>query len=169
MGNLANVLQQLRAERREAELHLEKLDNAIAVVESLGGSGASRTSNQPTGVTSAPTRIISAASRRKMALAQQARWARARKEGQPVVGAAKTSGSALVKRTMSASARRKIAAAQRARWARARQQSHSVSARPSKTGAAPVTRTMSAAARRKLSALQSARWAKLRAARKKAA
>lgn len=111
MGNLNNALQELRAERKQAELQVEKLNQAISVIESLNGTGTIRQANQP-------TRIISAASRRKMAQAQRARWARARKESQPVVAIAKTAGSAPVKRTMSASARRKIAAFQRARWAK---------------------------------------------------
>ena len=111
MASLTNALQQLRAERQVAQLHVEKLDQAISVIESLNGSGVSRKSGQP-------TRIVSAASRRKMALAQKARWAKAGKGPQPV--AARTTGSAPAKRTMSASARRKIAAAQRARWAKVR-------------------------------------------------
>jgi hypothetical protein len=115
MGNLTNALQQLRAERREAQLQVEKLDQAISVIESLNGSGASRKENQP-------TRIISAASRRKMARAQRARWARARKESQPAVVTTKTTGSAHVKRTMSVAARKKIAAFQRARWAKVKAQ-----------------------------------------------
>ena len=123
MGNLENALQQLREERKQMQSQVEKLDKAISVIESLNGTGTSRQANQPTGITSAPARVISAASRRKMALAQQARWAKVRKESQPVVvGAAKTTGSAPLKRTMSASARRKIAAAQRLRWARVKAQ-----------------------------------------------
>jgi hypothetical protein len=118
MGNLNNALQELREERKQAQLHVEKLDQAISVVESLNGSGASRTVNQPTRTISEPTRTISAASRRKMARAQKARWARVRKESQPIMGAAKTTASAPVKRAMSAAARRKIAAFQRARWAK---------------------------------------------------
>jgi hypothetical protein len=114
MGNLNNVLQELRAERNQAQLQVEKLDQAISVIESLNGSGTSQNANQP-------TRIISAASRRKMAQAQKARWARARKESQPAESA-KTTGSVPVKRTMSAAARRKIAAFQRARWAKIKQQ-----------------------------------------------
>jgi hypothetical protein len=105
MANLTNALQQLRAERRVAQLHVEKLDQAILVIASLNGTGTSRKTNHP-------KRIVSAASRRKMAQAQRARWARAGKGSQP----AKTTASAPAKRTMSASARRKIAAAQRARW-----------------------------------------------------
>jgi hypothetical protein len=91
MGNLTSALQQLRAERRVAQLQVEKLDQAISVIESLDGL-ASRNANQP-------TRIISAASRRKMAQAQRARWARARKESHPVITIAKTTGFAPTKRT----------------------------------------------------------------------
>src|SRR5271170_371879 len=108
MGNLASALQQLRAERKQAQLHVEKLDQAISVIESLNGSGTVQQANQP-------TRIISQASRRKMAQAQRARWARAR-NGSQSVSAVKTTAPAPVKRTMSAAARRKIAAFQRARW-----------------------------------------------------
>jgi hypothetical protein len=77
MANLTNALQELRAERSRAQLHLEKLDQAISVIESLNGSGRS-------GNTTQAKRIISAASRRKMALAQKARWARAGKKIKPV-------------------------------------------------------------------------------------
>jgi hypothetical protein len=109
MANLNNALQELRGERSRAQLHVEKLDQAISVIESLNGS--SRQANQP-------KRIISAASRRKMALAQKARWVTAGKGSQRakvVMGSTHGKGH-----TMSASARRKIAAAQRARWARVR-------------------------------------------------
>ena len=115
MGNLGSALQVLRAERKQAQSHVEKLDTAISVIESLNGSGSF-------GKAAQPTRIISQASRRKMAQAQRARWAKARKESQPVVAIAKTAGSAPVKRTMSVSARKKIAAFQRARWAKVKQQ-----------------------------------------------
>jgi hypothetical protein len=83
MGNLSSALQQLRAERKQAQSHVEKLDQAISVIESLNGS-------RTLGQTNQPTRIISKASRRKMAQAQKARWARAKKESQPVVAIAKT-------------------------------------------------------------------------------
>jgi hypothetical protein len=112
MGNLNNALQQLRAERKQAQARVESIDQAISVIASLNGSGTVRLANQP-------TRIISQASRRKMAQAQRARWQRARKESQPVA-VSKTTASAPVTRTMSAAARRKIAAAQRARWAKLR-------------------------------------------------
>jgi hypothetical protein len=111
MGNLTSALQQLREERKQAQSHLEKLDQAISVIESLNGPRMVQQANQP-------TRVISAASRRRMARAQKARWAKARKESQLVSATAKTTGSAPVKRTMSGAARRKIAAFQRARWAK---------------------------------------------------
>jgi hypothetical protein len=114
MGNLNNALQQLREERKQAQSHLQKLDTAISVIESLNGSGSF-------GKAAQPTRIISAASRRKMAQAQRVRWARAKNGSQPVA-LAKPTASAPVKRTMSAAARRKIAAFQRARWAKVKQQ-----------------------------------------------
>jgi hypothetical protein len=115
MGNLSSALQQLRAERKQAQSHVQKLDQAISVIESLNGSGTVQQANQP-------TRMISQASRRKMAQAQRARWARARKESQPATSLVKTTGSAPVKRTMSAAARKKIAAFQRARWAKVKAQ-----------------------------------------------
>lgn len=111
MANLLNALQQLRQERSRAQAEVEKLDEAISVIESLNGSGVSRKGTRA-------TRFVSAASRRKMAQAQKARWARHRRGSQP---ATKT-GLAPMKRTMSASARKKIAAAQRARWAKVRAQ-----------------------------------------------
>jgi hypothetical protein len=114
MGNLGSALQQLRAERKQAQLHVEKLDQAISVIESLNGSGTFGQTNQP-------TRIISAASRRKMARAQRARWAKARGNSQEIT-LAKTTNPAPVKRTMSAAARRRIAAFQRARWAKVKAQ-----------------------------------------------
>ena len=108
MASLDNALQELRGERSETQLRLEKLNQAISAIESLNGTGLSHKSNQP-------TRIVSAASRRKMALAQRARWANLRKQSQSV-SAGKTLSSAPAKRTMSAAGRRRIAAAARARW-----------------------------------------------------
>jgi hypothetical protein len=110
MGNLTSALQQLREERKQVQLQVEKLDQAISVIESLNGSGTLQNANQT-------NRVISAASRRKMARAQKARWAKAREKSQPIA-IAETTGSAPLKRTMSAASRRKIAAFQRARWAK---------------------------------------------------
>jgi hypothetical protein len=112
MPSLGNALQELREDRSATQVRLDKLNQVILAIESLNGSGVSSKSGRP-------KRIISAASRRKMALAQKARWAGVRKQSQSV-SAGKTSNSSPAKRTMSASARRRIAAAQRARWAKFR-------------------------------------------------
>ena len=114
MGNLSAALQQLRAERKQAQARVESIDQAISVIESLNSSGTFEKVNQP-------TRVISAASRRKMARAQRARWARA-KNGLHPVAVAKTTASVPAKHTMSAAARRKIAAFQRSRWAKLKAQ-----------------------------------------------
>jgi hypothetical protein len=114
MGNLTSALQELRAERKQAQARVESIDQAISVIESLNGFGTLGRANQP-------TRIISAASRRKMAQAQRARWAKARENSQQTE-ILKPTTAAPVKRTMSAAARRKIAAFQRARWAKVKQQ-----------------------------------------------
>src|SRR5258708_4385539 len=105
MANLSNALKELQAERSRARVQIEKLDQAISVIESLNGAGVSRTAN---------SRVVSAASRRRMARAQRARWAKLRK---PPQSAGSTSARP-AKRRLSLAARRKIAAAQRARWAR---------------------------------------------------
>jgi hypothetical protein len=113
MSNLENALKELRQKRSKAQIEIEKLDQIISGIESLKGSGVLHKSTQP-------IRIISAASRRKMALAQKARWASVRKQSQPAAAVAKATGATPAKRTMSASSRRKIAVAVRARWAKIR-------------------------------------------------
>jgi hypothetical protein len=113
MSNLGNALKELREKRNRARMEIEKLDQIISGIESLNGTV---TLHKPSQL----IRIISAASRRKMALAQRKRWASLRKQPQPAVGSAKTTSSGPAKRTMSAAARKKIAATQRARWAKIR-------------------------------------------------
>jgi hypothetical protein len=101
MGDLAGVLKELEQER-------SRLDQAIDVIGKLVGRNGTR------GQTRAPrpTRTLSAAARRKISLAQKARWAKTRR-------AAVTPTKV---HTMSRAARNKIAAAQRARWAKLKQQ-----------------------------------------------
>lgn len=113
MANLDNALQQLRAERNHAQLQVEKFDQAISVIESLNGSGASHKSARP-------TRMVSAASRWRMAAAQKARWAKMRKPPQSVTAGIASAGAP--QKHLSLAARRKIAAAQRARWAKVKAQ-----------------------------------------------
>ena len=110
LKGLSSIVSELRAERTNLVNELKHVEAALSVLGKVN-AGSPQTKVKH------PTRIISAASRRKMARAQKARWAKVRKASQPD-GVARTTGSAQVKRTMSVAARRKIAAAQRARWAK---------------------------------------------------
>jgi hypothetical protein len=111
MPNFDNALQQLREERSRAQAEVDKYDQVISMIESLNGTGVSQKTNRP-------NRIISAASRRKMAQAQTARWAKvkAHAPAKNVIPIA----TKRAKRTMSAAARRKISLVQKARWAKFR-------------------------------------------------
>jgi len=90
MTHLHGVVQQLKAERELAQKQVQRIDEALAALGGGNLNGASRT--------------MSAAGRRRISLAQKARWAKQR--------------ASKPKRTISAAGRRRIAAAQRARWAR---------------------------------------------------
>ena len=116
MSNLNSALQQLREERKQAQTHLEKLDQAISAVESLAGAG--------TGAASAGSRggrTLSAAARKRISDAQRARWAQRRKQNGSV-SAPGPRPVASARKPLSAAARRRIAAAQKARWAKFRSQ-----------------------------------------------
>jgi hypothetical protein len=103
MANLSGIVQVLKNERDRVEKQLSALNAALtAFVGVYGGK-------TPALGTAKPKHRVSAAARRKMSLAQKARWAKVSPNVQP---------SAKPKRVMSASARRKIAAAQRVRWAK---------------------------------------------------
>ena len=110
MSNLDNALQQLRDEHTQAQLRLKKLDEAISVVQGLVGPNGSVSAGKGT----LGSRTMSAAGRRRISLAQKARWAKVR--AQSVVPITSKRG----KRTISAAGRKRIAAAQKARWARVR-------------------------------------------------
>jgi hypothetical protein len=94
---------ELRAERTNLVNQLKYVDAALAVLGKLN-DGSPYTE---------PGRNLSASARKKMSLAQKARWAKTSSTG-PV--------DAVPKRTMSPAARRKIAAFQRARWAKIKAQ-----------------------------------------------
>jgi hypothetical protein len=102
LEGLVSIVSELRAERTNLVNQLRHVDAALAVLGKLNG-GSSYTK---------PRRILSASARKRMSLAQKARWAKG--NGQ--------AGTMKPKHTMSASARRKIAAAQRARWAKLKAQ-----------------------------------------------
>ena len=84
----------------EVEAEITRLQHAADVLRGLASNGSAPHSKR---------KGMSAAGRRRISLAQKARWAKSA-----------TKSEAKPKRTMSASARRKIAAAQRARWAKAK-------------------------------------------------
>lgn len=145
MSNLENALRELRGKRDRAQSEVEKLNQIILGIESLNGLGVSQKSTQR-------THTVSAASRRKMALAQKKRWANLRKESQPATD------STPAKRSMSAAARKRISLVQKARWAKLKGQA-----------AAPKRKhTISAAGKKRIAAAARARWAKIRAAKKAA-
>lgn len=74
MTNIAKALARLREERRDAQNQVQKLGEAISALEKLtrgsgvtAGGGSQRTK-----------RVLSAAGRRRISLAQKARWAKLR-------------------------------------------------------------------------------------------
>jgi hypothetical protein len=105
LKGLASFVSKLRAKRTSLVNELRHVDAALSVLGKFnGGRFATK-----------PRRILSASARKRMRLAQKARWAKR--------AASAKAGAARPKRTMSAAARRKIAAAQRARWAKVKKAS----------------------------------------------
>src|ERR1022692_663066 len=102
MANLSGIVQALKDERDRVEKQLSALNAALTAFVGVYGG------RTPAISTAKPKHHVSAAARRKMSLAQKARWAKSASNG----------ATPKPKRVMSASARRKIAAAQRARWAK---------------------------------------------------
>ena len=113
MTTFDNVLQQLRSEHKQAQTAVEKLQQAISVIEGLNGNSAGTTANG-----ARPKRTMSAAARRRIAQAQKARWAKAKKQSPNTNVKSISSGP----RRISAAGRKRLAAAARARWARVRAQ-----------------------------------------------
>jgi nucleoid-associated protein YgaU len=98
LKGLASIVSELRAERTNLVDRLRHVDAALLVLGKLGGGGSH----------TKPRHTMSAAARRKISLAQKARWAK------PKGHAPKP------KRTISAAGKKRIAAAARARWAKFR-------------------------------------------------
>jgi hypothetical protein len=101
---LESIVTELRAERGHLVNNLRHVDAALAVLGKLE-EGKFATESR---------RTVSASARRKMAAAQKARWAKAKKQSTSSGGA----GGSRPKKHLSEATRRKIAAAQRARWAK---------------------------------------------------
>jgi hypothetical protein len=73
MTNITKAIDRLREERRAAENQVRKLGEAISVLEKLT-RGAGSTAGMGHGV----KRVLSTAGRRRISLAQKARWAKVR-------------------------------------------------------------------------------------------
>ena len=75
MTNIARAIDRLREERRDAQNQVQKLGEAISVLEKLTrGTGT----NLRVAVAHRAKRVLSAAGRRRISLAQKARWAKIR-------------------------------------------------------------------------------------------
>jgi hypothetical protein len=98
LKGLASFVSALKGERTNLVDRLRHVDAALSVLGKLAGGGSY----------TKPRRILSASVRKRMSLAQKARWAKA------------TGRAPKPKRTISAAGRKRIAAAQRARWAKVR-------------------------------------------------
>lgn len=106
MGTMSGVIRQLNKERTRLADELHRVTAALTAFGKVYLSGSN-----PGGNTK---RTLSPAARKRISLAQKARWAATRKDSKPAAAAAPP------KRTMSASARRRIGAAQKLRWAKVR-------------------------------------------------
>ena len=100
MENISGVVGHLRKELERAKNEVERYGAALVAL------GSSKLGSKLGG----QRRTLSAAARRKISLAQKARWAKKKASGP----------SGKPKRTISAASRRRMAAAQKARWAKVR-------------------------------------------------
>jgi outer membrane PBP1 activator LpoA protein len=91
MGNMSGVVEQLKKELGRAQKEVQRFSAALVALGSSNSNGR---------------RTLSAAARKKISLAQKARWAKAKGRAPKP------------KRRISAAGRKRIAAAQRARWAK---------------------------------------------------
>src|ERR1039457_2137462 len=98
LSGLASFVSELRSERTNLVDRLRHVDAALSVLGKLN-RGISHTK---------PGHTVSASARKRMSLAQKARWAKA--------------NARKPKRTISAADKKRIAAAQRARWAKVKAQ-----------------------------------------------
>src|SRR4029077_5578060 len=107
LKGLESIVSQLREQRASLVNELRHVDAALAVLGKLEGG---RSYTKPRRHS---RRTMSAAARRRISLAQRARWAKRNSIGRVGVRP---------KRHVSAASRRKMAAAQRARWAKVNQE-----------------------------------------------
>jgi len=103
MTSLSGVVEQLKKERDRVEKQLSALNAALTAFAGVYVNGSGSTPGK---------RTMSPEARRRISLAQKARWAR--------VATKTVTPKPKKTRVTSAEARRKIAAAQKARWAKVR-------------------------------------------------
>jgi hypothetical protein len=96
----------------DLKVELNRLNQAIAALESLNGTATATVSAAKPAPIQAKKRGLTPAGRRRLSAMMKARWAARRK-----AAAKPASKKTLARRTMSPAARRKIAEAQRKRWA----------------------------------------------------
>jgi hypothetical protein len=75
MTNIAKAIDRLREERRDAQNQVQKLGEAISVLEKLTRTAGGTVQ---AGALHRTKRVLSAAGRRRISLAQKARWAKIR-------------------------------------------------------------------------------------------
>ena len=76
MVNLAQVINDLRAERSEAQKAVDRLEKAIGALQKLvGNPGRHAQENEP-----GKRRKLTAAARKRISQAQKARWAKIRRQ-----------------------------------------------------------------------------------------
>ena len=98
----------------DLKTELNRLNQAIAALESLDGTATATTPAAIAAPKQTKRRGLTPAGRRRLSAMMKARWAARRKQvAKPATKATPVRG----RRTMSAAARKKIAEAQRKRWA----------------------------------------------------
>jgi hypothetical protein len=116
---LSSFVSELKAKRISLANELQHVDESLAALGKFSLASNHAAEGSTGSADTKAKRIISAASRRKMALAQKARWANLRQSSQPTA-VAKSTSTAATKRKISAAGRQRIAAATRERWAKFR-------------------------------------------------
>lgn len=76
MSNLANVVQQSRKERDQAQRRIKQLDGALKALAGLSGFRGTTVGRGPGQRRAGTGRTMSAAARKRIARAQRARWAK---------------------------------------------------------------------------------------------
>jgi len=76
MSNLGNVVEQLRKERDQAQKTVEQLDAALKALSGVGVLHGTTTRYGHAEALGVKRRTMSAASRKRIAAAQRARWAK---------------------------------------------------------------------------------------------